>query len=121
MYKWIEIPNKKRRITFIVLVDTKNYNWLRNYKWRIVTSNANSNYYAIRHGKIKRIFMHRELMNISDPEIDVHHIDGIGLHNIESNLQPMVKNLHSIHHAISKVDYIPQSEKAIKFLELIQE
>lgn len=42
----------------------------------------------------RTIFIHRIIMNLTDPSIQVHHKDDNGLNNCKSNLEVMTKKEH---------------------------
>ena len=72
------------------LVDDNDFIYLNKFKWHI---NCDDNrYYAIRHngyinGKRTSIAMHREILNLTDPKIQVDHKDHNGLNNQKNNLR----------------------------------
>jgi hypothetical protein len=73
----------------IALVDDDMFDYLNQWKW--YAKNSGENWYAKRsvwaNGKKHNISMHRLLMNISDPKIQIDHKDGDGLNNQKSNLR----------------------------------
>lgn len=72
-----------------VLFDDADESIVRNYEWRssiIKRSSGRSYVYASTRG-VNKMFMHRFLMNCSDPNIFVDHINGNGLDNRRSNLR----------------------------------
>jgi hypothetical protein len=79
----------------IALVDDHNFAWLNECKWYAVK--RSNIYYAERcewDGKNQKkihIKMHRIIMNVSDENILVDHIDCDGLNNCESNLRICLK------------------------------
>jgi hypothetical protein len=72
------------------LVDDEDFEYLNQYKWFVFkTKNV---FYARRHiytpsGKRRMIFMHREILNLSDPQIFTDHIDHDGLNNQKHNIR----------------------------------
>lgn len=72
-----------------VKVNIEDYGWLNKYRWYLFKSEKWK--YAIRterkNGTQKTIFMHREIMEITDPNKYVDHIDHDGLNNQRSNLR----------------------------------
>ena len=74
----------------IALVDDEDFDRINNYKWQ---SHLRFNYYYASRkssrllGKRKTIYMHREILNINDPNIHIDHISHDGLNNQKSNLR----------------------------------
>lgn len=72
----------------VVLVDDENYERLNQVKWCALLSRGK--YYAVRgiykKGKIKRIYMHREIINVPCG-IYTDHINGDTLDNRKENLR----------------------------------
>lgn len=72
------------------LVDDEDYSVLINWKW--YADSARNTFYAKRSihnptGKGTTQKMHRLILGITDPKIQVDHIDGNGLNNQRSNLR----------------------------------
>jgi hypothetical protein len=75
------------------IVDDDDYGWLSRFKWSAQKTNApNAHFYAVRHhcvnGKMERIYMHREILGITDSSLHCDHINGITLDNRRTNLRP---------------------------------
>jgi len=74
----------------VAIIDDEDYDLLSGYKWQ-ATNNRNYTFYAIRSividGKKTAISMHREIMSVTDRNINVDHKDGNGLNNQRSNLR----------------------------------
>lgn len=72
-----------------VRVDEEDYERLSQYSWCLFKSEKWQ--YAIRteykNGTQKTIYMHREIMRVTDPKIYVDHRDHDGLNNLKSNLR----------------------------------
>lgn len=70
-------------------VDDEDYERLNHYKWYLFKSEKWC--YAVRtqysKGKQKTMFMHREILGITDPRVYVDHRDHDGLNNQKSNLR----------------------------------
>lgn len=79
-----------------ILVDDEDYDYLNQFAWSVVIS-GKRNYtpYAIRKtsrkklidGKRRTILMHREILGLKDPAVQVDHKDGNGLNNTRDNLR----------------------------------
>lgn len=61
------------------------FEYLNQFKWNAQT--IRSRVYATRRIGIKTVFMHREIMGVTDTKTFVDHIDGDGLNNQEHNLR----------------------------------
>ena len=72
-----------------VRVDEEDYERLSQYSWYLFKSEKWK--YAIRteckNGTQKTIYMHREIMGVTDPKVYVDHRDHDGLNNLKSNLR----------------------------------
>lgn len=73
-----------------VQVDDEDYEFLNRWKWHV--SESKGIFYAMRHednvdGSRYHVSMHRVIMGIYDPKIEVDHIDHNGLNNQRSNLR----------------------------------
>lgn len=83
-----EIPLTQNQFA---LVDNEDYLLLMKHKWH---TNKNKNTYYAKHDywdkktkKIKSIKMHRLVMGITNPKIQIDHINGNGLDNRKNNLR----------------------------------
>ena len=81
---------------YVSSIDDEKYEEISDHKWNaIVLKNRKgevSLVYAIRtiyskDGNHKYIYMHREIMGITDPKVKVDHEDHDGLNNVISNLR----------------------------------
>jgi hypothetical protein len=82
-----EIQLTRGKVAFI---DDEDYDWLTNWSWH--TKIDKKNFYAIRKiigedGKQKKVYMHRQIMGLTNPTDKVDHIDGNGLNNQKYNLR----------------------------------
>ena len=77
----------------VAIVDEHNYAWLNQFKW--YAENHNGRWYAARkvrlsNGKWFTQYMHREIMGVTDPAVEIDHIalgSESGLDNRESNIR----------------------------------
>jgi hypothetical protein len=75
-----EIPLTQSKVT---LVDDADYEWLSQWKWHAI-SRLYTCYAACKHTKKS---MHRQILGVSNPKIQVDHRDGNGLNNQRGNLR----------------------------------
>lgn len=86
----------------VAIVDDKDYEELSKYTWYAkVKSNTvyakNSKAYKVEKGiwKVKAVFMHRFILNITDSKIEVDHKDSNGLNNQRENLRTATHSQNS--------------------------
>lgn len=81
--KIIYLSNKKE-----CLVDDQDYTFLNAIRWNYSqTGYAIKRFYNLPPGTVKHVKMHRFLLNIKDPRVQVDHINGNKLDNRRSNLR----------------------------------
>lgn len=86
-----EIIIKSRTIGIMsVRVDDEDYQYLTRWRWHI--SQSKQGFYAMRHetnldGSQYHVSMHRVIMGVYDPLIEVDHIDHNGMNNQKYNLR----------------------------------
>lgn len=72
----------------VAKVDNDDFEKLSKLNWY---ASRNRKYYARRHqminGKKSKVYMHREIMGVTESNIFVDHIDGDGLNNTRANLR----------------------------------
>lgn len=78
-----QIPLTQGQFT---LVDDEDFEYLNQFKWHALK--AKNTYYATRKIKRKIIWMHREILKLTDIKIMADHKDGNGLNNQKSNIRP---------------------------------
>lgn len=85
---WKQFIINSKHGNFIVLVDEEDYNRVIERKWSISFSCTNETYYRVE-SRINRklIRLHRYILNITDPNIKVDHINRNTLDNRKSNLR----------------------------------
>lgn len=86
---------------FVALVDDEDYGYVARFTWR-VDKRKNTNY-AIRHvclpGRPKTTQrMHRLILGLGDPSVDVDHLNKNGLDNRKENLRMCGRTQHIAHH-----------------------
>lgn len=77
---------------FVALVDDADYERVSAYKWRALVDKRRGKVYAARktrgpHQIRRSVYLHRELLGITDPSIKVDHRNGNGLDNQRENLR----------------------------------
>lgn len=76
----------------VALVDDADFERLNNYQWyaQKQVRQSRTTWYAVRHSKggTRRLLrMHREILSIVDPKVEVDHVDGNGLDNRRRNIR----------------------------------
>lgn len=101
--KLIPIYNRYKELLCEVQVDDDDYEYLTQFKWHSTYKNVSENevmYYArrshINNGKEIGIYMHREIMGVTDPNIFVDHIDCNPINNQKSNLRTCTRSQNVI-------------------------
>lgn len=106
----------------IAVVDLKDYECLKQYKWYATCSDGR--YYAYRSFNKSCMSMHRYIMNAPKDKV-VDHIDGNGLNNRRSNLRICVirENVHNCRgrYKTSKYKGVHWNKKAGKWVSSITE
>lgn len=72
-------------------VDDADFEWLNQWKWYAHV--ASNTVYAVRNIKVEKgkwtlLWMHRQILGLTDPEILGEHADGNGLNNTRKNIRP---------------------------------
>jgi hypothetical protein len=89
------------------MVDDADYPWLIKYRWYAAFDKPTNKYYARRHlavrvNKYKKIRMHREIMGVVDPKIQVDHKNGDTLDNRRENLRIATSAQNNANHRMHK-------------------
>lgn len=78
---------------YVAIVDDSDYALVSQWKWH--AQPRPDTVYAFRNinirGKYKGVRLHRLIMGVTDPKIEVDHIDGDGLNNTRANLRLATK------------------------------
>jgi len=100
---------------YFAQVDDEDFEWLSQWKW--CAHVASNTVYAVRNIKIEKgewalIWMHRQILGLTDPKVIGEHSDGNGLNNTRKNIRPAThsqnqmnraskRNASSIHKGVS--------------------
>jgi hypothetical protein len=76
---------------YVALVDDADYESVSAFKWRALVDKRSGKVYAVRkargsHNTRKSLYLHRELLGVTDPSIEVDHSNGNSLDNQRENL-----------------------------------
>jgi hypothetical protein len=85
------------------MVDDADYDWLNQWKWRCNSTNNGFNY-ASRNENGMHVRMHRKIMRLLDPHIEVDHINGDGLDNRRENLRPCTRTQNNTNRGMRKTN-----------------
>jgi hypothetical protein len=77
---------------FVALVDDADFAAVSQYKWRALVDKRRGKVYAVRkahgsHSTRKSLYLHREILGVTDPTIKVDHRNGDGLDDQRGNLR----------------------------------
>lgn len=83
----------------LIIVDRDDVDWVTRYQWYVVKSNRVDEedgglFYAVRKPGTVPIFMHRELLGLTDPTIQVGHVNHNGIDNRRCNLRTGIVAQH---------------------------
>jgi hypothetical protein len=76
---------------YFALVDDEDFEWLSKFKWHYHKNSCSDNGYAMATIKQKRVSMHRLILGVIDPLIEVDHRNLIGIDNQRHNLRSCTK------------------------------
>lgn len=88
--KEIIIKSFKNKLIKTVFVDEDDYTFLTRWPWHLCK--VQNIFYAVRSeknldGSIYNVQMHRVIMGVYDPKVEIDHKDGNGLNNTKENLR----------------------------------
>jgi AP2 domain len=80
---------------YVALVDDADFDRVSQYKWRALVDRRRNKVYAVRkthgsHSSRKSLYMHREILGATDPQVKVDHHNGDSLDNRRANLRKCV-------------------------------
>ncbi len=80
---------------FEAFVDDSDYDRVSQYKWRAQVDRRRNHVYAVRkthgpHSSRRTLYLHREILGVTDPEVKVDHHNGDTLDNRRVNLRKCV-------------------------------
>jgi hypothetical protein len=80
---------------YVALVDDADYQRVTAFKWRALVDRRRNKVYAVRkthgpHSSRKSLYMHREILGVTDPTVKVDHRNGDSLDNHRANLRKCV-------------------------------
>jgi hypothetical protein len=91
------------------IVDAADYEWLSKRKWhaQLVEGRKYPKFYALGKGqrvneKNPVVSMHRLILGVTDPLVEVDHIDGNSLNNSRSNLRLATRMQNSVNRSLQK-------------------
>lgn len=70
-----------------ILIDEEDFDKIKNFTWCVTGGYARSRYPRDKNNKQKQINMHRLIMNVTDPKIQIDHINMNKLDNRKQNLR----------------------------------
>ena len=86
------------------LVDDSDYDFLMQWKW--CAARSGKRIYAVRNETVsrkkrQRVYMHRQIIGVTDPKIQVDHREGIGLDNQRKNIRQCVHQENVMNQGVS--------------------
>jgi hypothetical protein len=86
---------------YVALVDDADFARVSAHKWCANVDRKRGKVYAYRktrgpHNKRKSIYLHRDLLGVSDPKVKVDHDDGNGLNNQRGNIRVCSKGQNNM-------------------------
>lgn len=94
--KLIQLNIKKGNLpNAFVMVDDDDYDYLNQWNWSYCKRSVAC--YAVRMENKKLIYMHRQILQLSDSKTHVDHKDFNGLNNQRSNLRAVSQNQNNSH------------------------
>lgn len=74
----------------VALVDDADFEWLNQFKWYAAYQRTGAHWYAQRRessASSRKLLMHRVILDVDDPMLEVDHKDRNGLNNTRANLR----------------------------------
>lgn len=87
--------SKRHKGKYFAMVNDEDYENVNQWQWHIITGSKSlyvARQISLGNSKQKQIKMHRQLLNVTDKDINVDHIDHDGLNNQRSNLRKCTKS-----------------------------
>lgn len=80
---------------YVALVDDADYEPVAAFKWRALVDRRRNKVYAVRkthgpHSSRKSLYLHREILRVTDPQVKIDHRNGDSLDNRRANLRKCV-------------------------------
>lgn len=102
----------------VALVDIDDFEWLNQFNW--YATKARNSWYAVRTNRYGHIAMHREILGIDNPSIQVDHKNHNGLDNRRENIRIATPSQNKANSQLTKpnrmgytgVSYSPKNCKA---------
>jgi hypothetical protein len=82
------------------LIDDEDYELVKNYRWCECVKKGTTYAAACINGKM--VLLHRLILGVTDPKLEVDHINGIGLNNIRANLRVCTRQQNSFNRGSQK-------------------
>lgn len=92
---------------YVTQVDDEDYGWLSKIKWHVKAYNERKIYasgWIKENGKWRHVLMHRLIMDVTDPKIQVDHRSGDGLNNQRHNLRLATNAQNSCNQRLSRAN-----------------
>lgn len=113
------------------IVDDEDYEWLSQFKWYAIKQVRKNRtvWYAVRnvpgYKYQRKLYMHREILSVTDPNVEVDHENGNTLFNKKQNLRSAThgQNLQNQHKQIgcsSRFKGVYWNRKAAKWMAQIR-
>jgi hypothetical protein len=100
-------------------VDDEDFEWLSKFKWcaHKIKSHKSIRWYAVRSITQQTIQMHRLILNITDPSIEVDHEDHDGLNNQRYNIRAKNGSFNSYQKAKIRKETAKSKYKGVTYTD----